>query len=139
MEPGAFTELVEAVDNGWAFGVLVVVLMYTLVWRFGGQIIAELQDNKAETKRVQEQITTNHGEPNLGKAVDALTDSIALIIEAAEHDRTLMRTMTRAQARDRKVIKKIASAQQQHIADHAKHVSPYSLIETGTEPHAASN
>lgn len=100
----SLADMVKAADNGWAVLAIIILGMYVLAWRFGGEILRLARENNAAVKRTQvaaeetrtetqaisENIITNHGSKNLGDAIDRITDWMLMHLEESrEADRRL--------------------------------------------------
>jgi len=106
---GDLADAVAATDGPWALAAIAVIGLYVLLWRYSGQIIGLLQENRdraevavekaevvhQEVRDISSAIVTNHGSKNLGDAVDRLSQWMLLHLEEARDDAEELRVLKR--------------------------------------------
>lgn len=97
---GDLSDAVAATDGPWALAAIAVIGLYVLLWRYAGQILTLLHENRENAEKAVEvaasvqqdvqdittAIATNHGSKSLGDAVDRLSTWMLTHLEESRQD-----------------------------------------------------
>lgn len=77
------SRVIEATDSAWALSAIFLIGIYSLLWKFGGEMLSLARENNHVAKQaaaaaedVKTSIITNRGSKNIGDAVDRLTEQL---------------------------------------------------------------
>lgn len=80
-------DIVQSIDNLWALASFLLLGIFALLWKYGGELIKRTREVQRVTEDVQRSIITNHGSGNLGDAVDRLTERLDQSVGMASGNR----------------------------------------------------
>lgn len=111
----SLADIVEAADTPLGLVALVLLGIFVLLWKYGGEMLrlsrethADTAETKKATKDVQKSIVTNHGSKNIGDAIDRLTEG--------------QERHSEMQMRNAQHLSELSALMQDHLLDTAKHV-----------------